>query len=74
MKPQSPSQFSSGQLIQSVYTGHIFILVEPNNRGLAKLKTEYGGIETWNAHNNAHFIRSDGQRKLNIHSDNQINF
>jgi len=58
---KNPIDFTPGQLIKSVYSGHIYTVIDPGLKGLAKLRTQTGGIETLNAFNNAHFVLFDGQ-------------
>lgn len=58
---KNPKDFTPGQLIKSIYTGNIYTVIDPGLKGLAKLRTKTGGIQTWNAFNNAHFVPSDGQ-------------
>ncbi|MFP4462195.1 MAG: hypothetical protein ACLFQE_08365 [Thermotogota bacterium] len=61
---KNPKDFTPGQLIRSIYTGHIYTVIDPGLKGLAKLRTQAGGIQTWNAFNNAHFVLFDGQFKI----------
>lgn len=57
--PMNPCNFSQGELIKSVYTGKLYTVIEPDKNGMAKLKNEYGEIETWNACNNPHFKKAN---------------
>jgi DNA repair protein RadC len=58
-KGLNPREFKAGDFVKSVYDGKIYEVIEPDNKGMAKLRNEAGTIEPWNAYNNAHFVKYD---------------
>lgn len=61
----NPIQFKSGDTIQSVYDSKVYEVIEPDKKGMAKLKNiETLGIENWNSCNNPHFKIFEGQLTL----------
>lgn len=65
MKGLNPIKFEPNTVVKSIYSGLIYIIVDPGLKGMAKLKNDYGFIEDWNSCNNAHFIEVyDFQLKL----------
>lgn len=61
----NPKDFKKGELAQSIFTGKIYEVVEPDKKGMAKLINTGTGIkEDWNACNNPHFKKFDNQYSL----------
>lgn len=67
MKGYNPSVFSPGDKIASVYTGIHYTVIESDNRGMAILLNDStNSMEDWNAHNNSHFYKLEGQLRINF--------
>ena len=63
MNVNNPKDFPNGTLIESVYTGIRYTVVDNGYvKGMAKLRRENRtDTEEWNAYNNAHFRKLEGQ-------------
>lgn len=61
----NPCDFKSGDKVFSFYTGEKYKVLESNKSGMEKLiNLENNAIEDWNACNNNHFNKLEGQLKL----------
>lgn len=48
--------FNKGDIIRDIHSGHIYEVIEPDKRGMGKLRdVDTNEIRTPNAHNNAHY-------------------
>lgn len=63
----NPIVFKLGDTIQSVYDCKIYEVVDPDKKGMAKLRNvETNGLENWNSCNNPHFKIFEGQLRLTL--------
>jgi hypothetical protein len=61
----NPYKFKKGDMITSIYSGRVYEVVEPDKKGMAKLKElETGFITDWNSCNNPHFELMKPQLEL----------
>jgi len=52
----NPCCFTAKDFIESIYSGKVYQIIEPNKKGMAKLKNiETELVENWNSCNNPHF-------------------
>jgi len=58
--------FKIGEFIISVYTNKVYLVAEPDKKGLGYLINESGQTEQCNSHNNAHFKKFDNQLKFKL--------
>ena len=66
-----PANFKIGDMVQSVYSGLLYEIVEPNKNGMAKLKNiRTGQVEDWNAENNPHFKQLDKGGQVRMYFKN----
>ena len=57
MKPRNPIDFPEGSVIQSVYSGKVYVITKHYKNGMCNLlQPDIRSNENWNACNNAHFI------------------
>ena len=57
MKPRNPIDFPEGSVIQSVYSGKVYVITKHFKNGMCNLLQPDKNInENWNACNNVHFI------------------
>lgn len=57
MKPRNPIDFPEGSVIQSVYSGKVYVITKHYKNGMCNLlQPDIRANENWNACNNAHFI------------------
>lgn len=53
-------EFKTGDKITNQYTSSNYEVIEPNKNGMSKIMNlDTGIVETWNAYNNNHFLKSE---------------
>ena len=58
-------EFSAGDMVGDVYTGEHYEVLEPDKKGMAKIRNVSDGkLEEWNAYNNNRFYKLKGQLSL----------
>lgn len=68
---KNPASFQIGNIVQSVYSGLLYKIVEPNKNGMSKLKNiRTGQVEDWNAENNPRFKQLDKGGQVRMYFKN----
>ena len=61
---RNPIDFKPEQIVMSVYSNKVYMIME-HKKGMSKLlNVETGRIENWNSCNNPHFTEANAQLKL----------